>query len=362
MTTPQQAAAAAAATANAGLNPDLGQARAEESSLSSWAGPYVTEMLGRGQALAETPYQAFTGPLTAGASNLQSTAFQGLGALQLPQASTGSFTGAGYTPLTAEQLAAGETPDYTSASDNMVQQYMNPYLEGALAPQYAQAQRDYQKAQRDLQSQYSQAGAYGGSRQGVAEGELRSGALQNLSQITGRGYEQAYADAQNMFNKDRTYGLQALDAQLGAGAEQRGITSEGIGADYAQFKEERDDPFKKVQYMQSLLQGLPLETQSYSYYQPSGLEALAGAFSGGQDIYSLLMSLGDKGAATPAAPAAPAGPDMGAYPNATYGNSPTSTATSAGDMGAYPGATYPNTSTVAPTPVTVPRPIAGITT
>jgi len=341
MTTPQQAAAAAAATANAGLNPDLGQARAEESSLSSWAGPYVTEMLGRGQALAETPYQAFTGPLTAGASDLQSTAFQGLGALQLPQASTGSFTGAGYTPLTAEQLAAGETPDYTSASDNMVQQYMNPYLEGALAPQYAQAQRDYQKAQRDLQSQYSQAGAYGGSRQGVAEGELRSGALQNLSQITGRGYEQAYADAQNMFNKDRTYGLQALDAQLGAGAEQRGITSEGIGADYAQFKEERDDPFKKVQYMQSLLQGLPLETQSYSYYQPSGLEALAGAFSGGQDIYSLLMSLGNKGAA---APAAPAGPDMGAYPNATYGNSPTSTATSAGDMGAYPGATYPGTA------------------
>ena len=91
-----------------------------------------------------------------------------------------------------------------------------------------------------------------------------------------------------------TYGLQALGAQLDAGAEQRGITSEGIGADYTQFKEQRDFPYKQVQYMQSLLQGLPLETQSYSYYQPSGLEALAGAFSGGQDIYSLLMSLGAK--------------------------------------------------------------------
>jgi hypothetical protein len=39
---------------------------AEESSLSSWAGPYVTEMLGRGQALAGMPYQAYMGPLTAG--------------------------------------------------------------------------------------------------------------------------------------------------------------------------------------------------------------------------------------------------------------------------------------------------------
>ena len=303
--TPQEVAAAAAANANAGLNPGLGQARAEESSLSSWAGPYVTEMLGRGEAVASTPYEAYMGPLTAGASNLQSTAFQGLGALQLPQASTGSFTGAGYTPLTAEQLAAGETPDYTSASDNMVQQYMNPYLEAALAPQYAQAQRDYQKAQRDLQSQYAQAGAYGGSRQGVAEGELRSGALQNLAEITGRGYEQAYDKAADLYNRDRTYGLQALGAQLDAGAEQRGITSEGIAADYAQFKEERDFPYKQVQYMQSLLQGLPLETQSYSYYQPSGLEALAGAFSGGQDIYSLLMSLGAKPPQEPTVPPTP---------------------------------------------------------
>jgi hypothetical protein len=44
---------------------------AEESSLSSWAGPYVTEMLGRGQALAGMPYQAYMGPLTAGESGFQ---------------------------------------------------------------------------------------------------------------------------------------------------------------------------------------------------------------------------------------------------------------------------------------------------
>jgi hypothetical protein len=57
--------------------------KAEESSLSSWAGPYVTEMLGRGQALAGMPYQPFMGPLTAGASPLQQQAFQGLASLML---------------------------------------------------------------------------------------------------------------------------------------------------------------------------------------------------------------------------------------------------------------------------------------
>jgi hypothetical protein len=73
---------------------------AEESSLSSWAGPYVTEMLGRGQALAGMPYQAYMGPLTAGQSTLQDTAFQGLAGLNIPTAQQTtydpmSFTGAG---------------------------------------------------------------------------------------------------------------------------------------------------------------------------------------------------------------------------------------------------------------------------
>lgn len=35
--------------------------RGEESALSSWAGPYVTEMLGRGEALSKTPYVAYGG-------------------------------------------------------------------------------------------------------------------------------------------------------------------------------------------------------------------------------------------------------------------------------------------------------------
>ena len=40
--------------------------------------------------------------------------------------------------------------------------------------------------------------------------------------------------------------------------------------------------------MQSLLQGLPLETQAYTYSQPTGFEQLQGDFS---DITTLLDSL-----------------------------------------------------------------------
>ena len=40
-----------------------------DSSLTDYAGDYVTDMLGRGEALTDLPYEAYTGPLTAGESD-----------------------------------------------------------------------------------------------------------------------------------------------------------------------------------------------------------------------------------------------------------------------------------------------------
>ena len=89
--------------------------------------------------------------------------------------------------------------------------------------------------------------------------------------------------AQNASNQ---YGFDVLNRQGIAGAEQRGIESEGMAADYAQFKEERDYPYKQVQYMQSLLQGLPLEAQTTSYNAPSDAAQLAGTMQTIEDIYN----------------------------------------------------------------------------
>lgn len=295
---------------------------AEESSLSSWAGPYVTEMLGRGQALASMPYQAYMGPLTAGQSQLQQQAFQGLGALQTPTAQQTtydpmSFTGAGYAAPTAQQAAAGEMGAYTPASGNVVQQYMTPYLQSALDPQYAAAQRQADIAAQNLQSRYGKAGAYGGSRQAVAEAELQRGLLDRMAGITGTGYQQAFEQAQNQFNTEQQrqmaaagqaqrYGLDVLGAQQTGGGLQRAIEGQGIAADIAQFEQERDFPQQQTLFMQSLLQGLPLETQSYSYYEPTGLESLAGGVGGVKSILDLLNPTNNSGT----------GPD-GGYSQAT---------------------------------------------
>ena len=279
---------------NGGLTDSGINTVAEESALTSYAGPYVTDMLGRGQALAQQmPYQAFEGPLTAGPSALQTQAFGGLASLGLPAASVaGSFTGASYQPPTAQELvdSGGQIP-ITTAPTSPVQQYMNPYLEAALQPQLQGIMRDAQIAQNELASQYAKAGAFGGSRQAVADAELARGALDRMAATRGRGYERAFDRASDLFRDDRSYGLDALRAQERGGATQREIEQQGIAADIAQFEQERDFPYEQLRFQQSLLDGLPLETQTYSYYQPSGIQNLAGAAGQVKSILEVLKEL-----------------------------------------------------------------------
>jgi hypothetical protein len=179
---------------------------------------------------------------------------------------------------------------------------MTPYLQSVLNPQYAAARREADISAQQLQSQYGKAGAYGGSRQGVAEAELQRGLLDRINNITGTGYNQAFQQAQDQFNTEQgqqmaaagqaqRYGLDVLGAQRTGGAEQRAIEQQGISADLAQFTEERDDPKRNLLFMQSLLQGLPLETQTYSSYEPSGLQSLAGTLGVGNDINKLLQEM-----------------------------------------------------------------------
>tara|TARA_R110000744_G_scaffold13389_1_gene38976 strand:- start:203 stop:1075 length:873 start_codon:yes stop_codon:yes gene_type:complete len=264
-------------------DPIVGQQTGTESSLSNWAGDYVTDMLGKGQALANQPYQAYTGPLSAGQSTAQQAAFQGVGNLSVP---TGQMGAAGFQPQKFTAQAA--------------QDYMNPYMQAALDPQIEEARRQAQITRLGDANRLTQAGAYGGSRQAIMESELNRSLGQNLANITGQGYQSAYDKAMQQFNTEQQaqsqaqnltnqYGLQALQNQASLGAQERAIQSEGIAADIAQFEEERDFPYKQTQYQQSLLQGLPLAAQSYSYAKPSQLSELLGG-SGG--LMGLLQSFG----------------------------------------------------------------------
>jgi len=263
-------------------DPTVGLQTGTESNLSNWAGPYVTEMLGRGQAVASQDYQGYGGPLTAGTSALQNQAFQGLANLAIP----------------TEQMQAF-TPTQFSATD--AQRLMNPYLQSALNPQIEEARRQSQIENLANRTAATRAGAFGGSRGALMESENQRNLLQNLANITGTGYSKAYDQALQQFNTEQNlfrgatkdaqdYGLAALQRQADMGATQRAIESEGIAADKAQFEEERDYPYKQVQYMQSLLQGLPVQAQAYTYSQPSALSEFMTGAGGLQQLYKMLFA------------------------------------------------------------------------
>ena len=262
-------------------DPNYGEATGVESALSPYVGPYVTEMLGRGQGLASMPYEAYTGPLTAGPSDLQTKAFEGLGSLNIPTERMGAFTPQTFT-------------------GGIATQFMNPYLEAALEPQLREARRQADISRLADASRLTKAGAFGGGRQAIMDAERDRNLQTRLGDITAKGYADAYTQALNQFNieQDREravqedinkFGLASLGKLANLGGVQRGIDTEGITADRLQFEEEREFPYKQVQYMQSLLQGLPIATKSYTYQEPSSIDRIisgAGNLMRGTDAFT----------------------------------------------------------------------------
>jgi hypothetical protein len=279
---------AVGAAGGAGLPNDVSRT----STLSPWVGDYVTSALGQGAALAAAPYQAYQGPLTAGASNLQQQAFAG--ASEMAQA--------GYTP---GQFTGG-------FNAQIAQQYMNPYLQASLDPQLKELQRQSDIARVGDASRLTKAGAYGGSRQAIMESEGRRNLLDKQQDVLGTGYKTAYDLAQQQYAKERgdeeasrqfgaNFGMKSIDQLSGLGAIERGITSEGIAADKAQFEEQRDFAYGMPKYQLGLLSGLPIGANTTSVDQDAmgRLQTqIAGLGANYQTLDAALRALGQTPATT----------------------------------------------------------------
>ena len=268
--------------------PSQGSSVAE--GLSSWAGPYVSDMLGKGAALSTQPYQTYTGPLTAGASDLQQQQYAGLS----------DVAKTGYTPTEFK----GGIFDTTAA-----QQYMNPYLSAALDPQLAELRRQGQITNLGNRAQATKMGAFGGSGSALMETETQRNVMDKMQQALGQGYNTAYDKAMAQYNADQNrqleagreteasrqyganFGLKTLGELGTAGATQRDIEQQGIAADKLQFEEQRDFPYKQVQFQKSLLTGLPITTTDTTQMQ-SQLGEISGQIAGLASLYKTLQGLG----------------------------------------------------------------------
>ena len=282
------------------------------STLSDWAGPYVTTMLGQAQAVANQPYQTYQGPLTAGASNVQQNLFSGIGGLTLPQNYGASMSNAGaYTPpntnvptqvQSVSQAANGTqntTPNLNNFGANgdqnsLINQYMNPYLQASLTPQLNMLRQQAQTNEQNDLGKLTSQGAYGGSRQAVLQGMDQNALLGQQATMIGQGYNTAYNNALGQFNAEQQQGNQLANTMNTIGQTQQGINQAGVTADYNEFLNQRDYPMKQLQFEQSMLQGLPTSTVTNTPTQATGIQGLSSAVGGLGTLATNLSNLGIK--------------------------------------------------------------------
>lgn len=290
------------------INPDnfmpggLAQAYAEggvvpisgEQTISSYAAPYVTNMLSDAEALSKTPYKAYTGQLTAGPSKLQTKVSEGLNSVNFP-----GNLGKSFSALDAPAIPTdGSQP--TSSAGGIASQYMNPYLKSVLDPQLAELRRQAEITNQSGLGGLTKSGAFGGGRQAIMESEAGRNLMQELNKTVGQGYSNAYDKAMGQFNTEQGQSKDLLTMMTNQGAIDRNMEAEQIAADKAQFEEARANPYKQLQFRQSMLPGLPITATNYSTVTPSQFETLAGNV---KNMDELLTRLGLKDA--PAAPTVP---------------------------------------------------------
>jgi hypothetical protein len=256
--------------------------------LSDWAAPYVTQMLGQTQALAAQPYQVYQGPMTAGESGLQGNVFQGLGSLNFPSQLGQSFSSTGAYQLPNMNAAPGAAPTAPAGPTGVAANYMNPYLQSVLTPQLDELRRQNDITNMGANAKLTQAGAFGGGRQAIMNAENNRNLMMEQNKTVGQGYANAYDKAMQQYNTEQgqAKGLAELMAQQGA--SQRGIEQEGITADLNEFNAQRDYPQKMLQFQQSMLQGLPVQSVQNTAGSLSGLGTLLAGLGGGAAVASNL--------------------------------------------------------------------------
>jgi len=271
--------------------------------LPDWAKPYAQDVLSKGKAVTDinqNPYQPYGGQRIAGFTDLQQQAQQGAANMQPSQQlgiGTGMAAGAGLGGMGV----AGQANPY--GFQNQVGGYMNPYMNQILAPQLAEANRQYDIGATKQQSAATQAGAFGGSREAIMAAENERNRNTGLNQIYGQGLNTAFTNAQNQYNQNLQnqlagYGLMGSAAgqlgQLGQqqytqnmginalqnqyGGQQQALKQQGLDTAYNDFLTQKNYPYQQLSYMANLVRGTPMGmNQQSQVYQapPSAMQNLS---------------------------------------------------------------------------------------
>jgi len=160
------------------------------------------------------------------------------------------------------------------------QQYMNPYVDQVVDQSLADLQRQADMERQRIGSSAVSSGAFGGSRQAVAEQELQRNTADAFARQSGQLRAQAFESAQDraqqgaeLFGK---LGLQQAamgESAQAAQARDVGILSQLGGQEQAQQQAEIDaqratalerqfEPYQRIGFMSDIFRGVPSTTST----------------------------------------------------------------------------------------------------
>lgn len=230
--------------------------------IPEYAQEYVETLLGRGEALSETPTPQYQGQAFALPTVAQREVREKTRNLQLPSgfqsgqrmaadAGSRARSASTYNPyaFSMERVQAPNVQDYAMQAaqasnapvfnSSLAQQYMNPYQQGVIDISKRSAIEDEQKAQIARNLSAARGGTYGGGRQAILEAESQKNLGQRLSDIQTKGLAASYNQAQQQFERDRSaqqaIGFKNLDARQQANVQNQAaqLQVQGLGAKQA---------------------------------------------------------------------------------------------------------------------------------
>jgi len=292
-----------------------------QTNLPEYARPYFENILRRTEAESYRPYQTYGGDRIAGFTPAQEALQTETLGLQRPGQFGAATQGAAGTGILGIDTAARGI----DAAFDPTQDYMSPYIQGALAPQIREAQLAGDLAQQRAMGSAIKGGTFGGSRQALMSAEMARGTQQNISDIVGRGYQSAFDAAQRQQQFLGGLGMQGLQqsgtaaqllGQLGTSqqaadinrlqtqqqtaAQPQALEQQRLDMAYQDFLRQRDYPLEQLGFYSNILRGLPVQMGStqLTYQQPPnmasqiaglgaagfGLGKLTGAFAKGGEV------------------------------------------------------------------------------
>jgi hypothetical protein len=276
----------------------------QTSNIPEYFQPYLERLFDRAEAVTTEPFQRYEGQRLALPTEQQQAAYQGVEEMV-----------GGYKPYiaTADLLTAQAAQQSTDPA--AIAARMSPYQQSVIDIQKREALRDANKLQQQIGASAVGAGAFGGSRQALAETELGRQTGQRLADIQAVGSQQAFQQAMNQLSADRAASLAAGQQFAGLGAQQQQLGLAGLGAletvggtqqaqqqraldiGYEDFARETTYPQQQLQEMSSVLRGFNLPVSTYTTSQtqqapPSFGQQAAGLGLGALGIYGAGKGVG----------------------------------------------------------------------